>query len=120
MLSGGRRMFFKKFFVGMLLVVSVSSAVLAFPTVTPPLITESGIAGAEYNFKVTLDEALPAGYYVAVNFDDQQGDWFDQSDAGGHIVLVPSTSRIVHDLNRTLNKPGLRSFVQVFLMRTIL
>lgn len=102
-------MFFKKFFVGILLVVSVSSTVLAFPTVTPPLITESGIEGAEYTFTVTLDEALPAGYYVAVNFDDQQGDWFLQTDAGGHIVLA-SSDGITHTLNRTLHKPGLRSF----------
>ena len=95
--------------MGLLLLSMVSSTVFAFPTITAPLITESGDPDAEYTFTVVLDEVLPVGYYVAVNFDDQRGDWYAQSDDGGHIILehVVDTT---HDLNRTLNKPGLRSF----------
>ena len=88
----------------------ISQTLFAFPTVTSPVIKESGDPDAVYEFSVQLDEVLPDGYYVAVNFDNQQGGWFAQSDAGGHIKLVSDANRTLYRLNRSLVKPGLRSF----------
>ena len=82
---------------------------LDLPFVVPPVIEASGDPDAEYKFSVTLEEPLPEGYYVAVNFDDEQGDWFTQADPGGHIILS-NLSGTTYWLNRTLYKPGLRSF----------
>jgi len=77
------------------------------PTVTVPVITDASLTN-EYRLAVMLSSPLPAGYYVAINFDDSQGGWLLQSDAGGHIKLT-NLSGNTHWENRILNKPGLRS-----------
>ncbi len=78
--------------------------------IAPPVIQESGNPDAIYKFSLTLNKTIPIDHYVAVNFDNQQGDWFTQADAGGHIVLDNVDNNNTYWLNRSLNKPGLRSF----------
>lgn len=76
------------------------------PSSPPPVIISEGITGL--NFKVELSEPLSAGQGVFINFDDQQGDWFDQQDEGGHIALQHQGGNI-YSTERVLDKPGLRS-----------
>jgi len=62
-----------------------------------------------YNFSVTLSSPLPTGYGVFLNFDNQQGEWFEQNQAGGHIAM-PERNGNVYKLTYQMKKPGLRSF----------
>jgi len=62
------------------------------------------------DFTVNLSAPLPTGYTLAVNFDNQQGGWLLQTNAGGHIPLVKGLNGTTYTLNYVLNKPGLRSY----------
>jgi RHS repeat-associated protein len=84
-----------------------SKLAVNLPIVTNPTITEA-IAENEFTFTVTLSAPLEAGQGVFINFDNQQGDWFTQTDAGGHIQLTHQGGN-VYSYTRVLNKPGIRS-----------
>ena len=65
--------------------------------------------GPDFRFSVALSGELPEGYRVFLNFDNQQGDWFKETDDGGHIEL-PNNSGLTYWLDTSLVKLGLRSF----------
>jgi len=79
------------------------------PPSTAPQVVESGITTTPYKFTFTTAEALPAGYYIALNFDDMKGGWLAQGSAGGHVKLS-KTSDTVWTANRKLDYPGIRYF----------
>jgi len=79
------------------------------PNITDLYVEESTDPNAIFTFSAVLTDNLPEGYAVFLNFDNQQGDWFLQTDEGGHMEL-PNQTDNTHWLNYTLVKPGLRSF----------
>ena len=86
--------------------VNVSAAPL--PTITAPVISETGTA-YKYKFTVTASGSLTTGYYVAVNFDDMKGGWLAQSSPGGHFKLTTVSGNTISE-ERTLDYPGIRYF----------
>ena len=79
------------------------------PTVTKPTVGEGIITETGLRFTVTLSEALPEGFGVFINFDDQQGGWFDQTQLGGHLALQHQGGG-VYAIDYVMQKPGLRAF----------
>ncbi|KOR30671.1 hypothetical protein TI04_04635 [Achromatium sp. WMS2] len=79
------------------------------PTILQPTVVNSGDSSAPYKFSVTLSGALPANHYIAINFDNLRGEWFQQSDDGGHFRL-DKVSDTLYSKNRVLNYPGIRYF----------
>ncbi len=73
--------------------------------ILPPSISQEG---SDFLVSVTLTEDLPVGYYVAINFDDQQGGWLNQTDAGGHVITTGSGTQ--YSVLRSLDYPGIRYF----------
>lgn len=61
-----------------------------------------------FTFTVTLAQPLEPGHTVALNFDDQNGDWYDVSQPGGKVPMACTGTTCT--LVRELDKPGLRSF----------
>lgn len=77
------------------------------PTITSPSMVDAAVLN-EYSFRVELGEALPAGYGVFLNFDDQQGEWFVDNTPGGHVAMNDLGGG-VYELDYIMKKPGLRS-----------
>ena len=78
------------------------------PVVSTPSITQFDSISNGLHFEVQLTEALPAGFAVFLNVDNQQGDWFVENTPGGHLELTSNTGS-TYSLDYTLAKPGLRS-----------
>ncbi|MCU7835197.1 MAG: DUF1566 domain-containing protein [gamma proteobacterium symbiont of Taylorina sp.] len=83
------------------------------PTITLNPITESNDPDPDkaFTFSVQLSAPLPAGQGVFLNFDNLQGTWFSNTDAGGHIELSHQGNNL-YTINTSLAKPGLR-FIRV-------
>jgi len=71
-------------------------------------IEEASDPSAKLRFTAQLSNQLLPGYAVFLNFDDQQGGWFKQTDDGGHIELI-NGGGISYWREASLAKPGLRS-----------
>lgn len=81
-----------------------------FPTIVSlNEVEDSDPSNNIYRYSVTLSDELPFGYGVFLNFDDQQGEWFAQTDAGGHIQMSANSGN-EYSLIYQMVKPGLRSF----------
>jgi len=79
-------------------------------SITNLQITETNIPNitGELAFTATVSEALPAGQTVFINFDNQQGSWLLDTDAGGHLELQHQGG-LIYSSSYILEKPGLRS-----------
>jgi len=81
---------------------SISSIITNFTVIDNP--TTSAL-----DFTVNLSAPLPAGYTLAVNFDDQQGGWLFNT-PGWSVPLTKGLNGTTYTLSRVMNKPGLRSY----------
>jgi RHS repeat-associated protein len=86
-----------------------TSCTSLLPTITEFELTEGTIPDTGLRFTATLSEPLPGGYGVFVNFDNQQGGWFEVGQDGWHLALVDQGNG-VYAVDYKLVKPGLRSF----------
>ncbi len=80
-----------------------------YSTISNFVVGEGTIPETGLRFTVTLSEPLPDGYGVFVNFDDQQGGWFEADQDGWHLALEDQSNN-VYAADYVLDKPGLRSF----------
>jgi RHS repeat-associated protein len=70
---------------------------------------DNGTSEDVYEYSVTLQEELPVGYGLFLNFDDQKGEWFVQNTPGGHLAMEHQGNG-EYKLVYQMQKPGLRSF----------
>lgn len=85
-----------------------NAACPVIPATPPPKITEGIIPDTGLHFEVTLTNPLPDGYGVFLDFDNQQGTWLLQSEAGGHLPLLAQGNN-VFATDYVLAHPGIRS-----------
>lgn len=67
-----------------------------------------GVLLNELKYTVDLDSPLPEGYGVFLNFDNQQGGWYEQGQDGGHFQL-PLEEGSTYATRYIFNRAGLRS-----------
>lgn len=100
------KFYFSILFLSLPLIINATPSTISL---NKPTIEDVVSENNTYKISVTLSETLPAGYYVAVNFDNLQGQWLSQTDPGGHNML-DTVEGTTHSKVLTLNYPGLRSF----------
>jgi len=84
-------------------------------SITP---SSGGIAAiTNFNFNVTLSGNIPNGYDVYLNFDNLAGNWFNVSDAGGHIAMNCINNRNTCSLTKKINQAGNR-FLRTGIFKT--